>query len=86
MFTRRITVAAARASLTAAALGLVALGLAGTAGASSVDDAFLAQLQTDESSRLPRRAPSPTRTLSARPSTRATHPSRSSARWPRRPA
>jgi len=47
MFTRRITVAAARTSLTAAALGLVALGLAGSAGATSVDDAFLAQLQAD---------------------------------------
>ncbi len=47
MFTRRITVAAARSTLTAAAFGLVALGLAGTAGATSVDDAFLAQLQAD---------------------------------------
>jgi Protein of unknown function (DUF732) len=47
MFTRHFTVAAARTGLTAAALGLVALGLAGTAGASSVDDAFLAQLQAD---------------------------------------
>ncbi len=34
-------------TLSAAALGLAALGFAGTAGASSVDDAFLAQLQTD---------------------------------------
>ena len=42
MFTRRFTVAAARTSLTAAAFGLVALGLAGTAGATSVDDTFLA--------------------------------------------
>jgi hypothetical protein len=47
MFTRRFTVAAARTSLTAAAFGLVALGLAGTAGASTVDDTFLAQLQVD---------------------------------------
>lgn len=30
-----------------AALGLAAVGLAGTAGASSVDDAFLAQLAAD---------------------------------------
>ena len=47
MFTRRFTVVAARSTLTAAALGLAALGLAGTAGASSVDDTFLAQLQAD---------------------------------------
>ena len=47
MFTSRFTVAAARTALTAAALGLAALGFAGTAGASSVDDAFLAQLQAD---------------------------------------
>lgn len=47
MFTRRFTTLAARTSLTTAALGLVALGLASTAGASSVDDTFLAQLQAD---------------------------------------
>jgi hypothetical protein len=47
MFTRRFTTLAARTSLTTAALGLVALGLAGTADASSVDDTFLAQLQAD---------------------------------------
>ena len=42
MFTRRFTASVARTSLTAAALGLAALGFAGTAGASSVDDAPLA--------------------------------------------
>jgi Protein of unknown function (DUF732) len=47
MFTRRFTASAARTTLTAAALGLAALGFAGTAGASSVDDTFLAQLQAD---------------------------------------
>jgi hypothetical protein len=47
MFTRRFNIALARTSLTAAALGLAALGFAGTAGASSVDDAFLAQLDAD---------------------------------------
>ncbi|MCV7079939.1 DUF732 domain-containing protein [Mycobacterium szulgai] len=47
MFTRRFTANIARTTLTAAALGLAALGFAGTAGASSADDAFLAQLQTD---------------------------------------
>ena len=47
MFTRRFTASVARTTLTAAALGLAALGFAGTASASSVDDAFLAQLQAD---------------------------------------
>jgi hypothetical protein len=47
MFTRRFTASVARTTLTAAALGLAALGFASTAGASSVDDAFLAQLQAD---------------------------------------
>ncbi|OMC21875.1 DUF732 domain-containing protein [Mycobacterium sp. SP-6446] len=47
MFTRRFAAPAARATLTAAALGLAALGFAGTAGATTVDDAFLAQLQAD---------------------------------------
>ena len=47
MFTGRFAAPAARTTLTAAALGLAALGFAGTAGASSVDDAFLAQLQAD---------------------------------------
>ena len=47
MFTGRFAASVARTTLTAAALGLAALGFAGTAGASSVDDAFLAQLQAD---------------------------------------
>jgi hypothetical protein len=47
MFTGRFAAPVARTTLTAAALGLAALGFAGTAGASSVDDAFLAQLQAD---------------------------------------
>lgn len=47
MFTRRFTANLARTTLTAAALGLAALGFAGTASASSADDAFLAQLQSD---------------------------------------
>ena len=47
MLTRHFTASAARTTLTAAALGLGALGFGGTAGASSVDDAFLAQLQAD---------------------------------------
>jgi len=47
MFTRRFTATLAGTTLTAATLGLAALGLAATAGASSVDNAFLAQLQTD---------------------------------------
>ncbi len=47
MFTRRFTASVAGTTLTAAALGLTALGFAGTAGASSVDDAFLAQLAAD---------------------------------------
>jgi hypothetical protein len=47
MFVRRFTASVAGTTLTAAALGLAALGFAGTASASSVDDAFLAQLQAD---------------------------------------
>jgi hypothetical protein len=47
MFARRFTASVARTSVTAAALGLAAVGFAGTAGAGSVDDAFLAQLQAD---------------------------------------
>jgi Protein of unknown function (DUF732) len=43
MFPRRFTASV----IGTAALGLAALGLAGTAGASSVDDAFLAQLASD---------------------------------------
>jgi len=46
MFTRRFTASLAGTALTAAALGLAAFG-AGTASASSVDDEFLAQLQSD---------------------------------------
>ena len=47
MFTRRFTATVAGTALTAAALSLTALGLAGTAGASTTDDAFLAQIKTD---------------------------------------
>ncbi len=47
MFTHRFAASIAGTTLTAAALGLAALGFAGTAGASSVDDAFLAQLAQD---------------------------------------
>ena len=86
MFTHRFTVVAARTSLTAAALGLAALGLAGNAGASSVDDTFLAQLQADgiqppTAARAISDAHAVCRALDAGHS-----PRRSSARWPRRPA
>jgi hypothetical protein len=47
MFTRRFTASVASTTLTAAALGLAALGFAGTASATSTDNAFLAQLQAD---------------------------------------
>lgn len=47
MFTGRFTASVASTTLTAGALGLAALGFAGAAGATSVDDAFLAQLQAD---------------------------------------
>lgn len=47
MFSRRFAAAMAGTTLTAAALGLAALGVAGTASASSGDDAFLTQLQAD---------------------------------------
>ncbi|OBI93507.1 DUF732 domain-containing protein [Mycobacterium sp. 1245805.9] len=47
MFTRRFIASVAGAALTAAALGLATLGFAGTAGASTGDAAFLAQLQSD---------------------------------------
>jgi uncharacterized protein DUF732 len=47
MLTRRFIASVAGTTLTAAALGLAGLGFAGTAGASSVDDTFLAQLQAD---------------------------------------
>ena len=47
MFTRRFVATLAGTTLTAATLGLTALGMAATAGASSVDNAFLAQLESD---------------------------------------
>jgi Protein of unknown function (DUF732) len=47
MFARRFNASVARTTLTVAALGLAALGFAGIAGAASVDDQFLAQLQAD---------------------------------------
>ena len=47
MFTRRFTKSVAGTTLAAATLGMAALFAAGAAGASSVDDAFLAQLQKD---------------------------------------
>ncbi|OBJ52356.1 DUF732 domain-containing protein [Mycobacterium sp. 1423905.2] len=47
MFTRRFAASVAATTLTAGALSLAALGFAGAAGASSTDDAFLAQLQAD---------------------------------------
>jgi hypothetical protein len=80
MLTRRFTASVARTTLTAAALGLGALGFAGTAGASSVDEAFLAQLQADGIT-----PPSAARAISdahasAKPSTTATRARRSSTR------
>ncbi|MBW0020211.1 MAG: DUF732 domain-containing protein [Mycobacterium sp.] len=47
MFTRRFTASFTGTALAAGALGLAALGLAGTAGATSTDNAFLAQIQAD---------------------------------------
>ncbi len=47
MFARRFTASIAGTALTAAALGLTVLGLAGTASASSTDDVFLLQLAAD---------------------------------------
>lgn len=47
MFTRRFAASMVGTTLTAATLGLAALGFAGTASASSTDEAFLAQLQAD---------------------------------------
>lgn len=47
MFTRRFAASFAGTTLTAAALGLAALGMAGTAAASSADDAFIAQIKAD---------------------------------------
>ncbi|CAM4228211.1 hypothetical protein MB901379_03596 [Mycobacterium basiliense] len=47
MFTRRFAASTAGTALTTASLGLAALGFAATAGASSTDDAFLAQIQAD---------------------------------------
>ena len=42
MFTRRFTASLAGTALTAAALGMATLGLAGTANAASIDKEFLA--------------------------------------------
>ncbi|MDC8984377.1 DUF732 domain-containing protein [Mycobacterium marinum] len=47
MFTRRFAASLAGTTLTAASLGLAALGFAATASAGSTDDAFLAQIQAD---------------------------------------
>jgi hypothetical protein len=47
MFTRRFTASLAGTTLTVATLGMAALVFAGTAGAGSTDNAFLAQLQSD---------------------------------------
>lgn len=85
MFTRRFAASMVGTTLTAATLGLAALGFAGTASASSTDEAFLAQLQADGIT-----PPSAARAIkdahaSATPSTRVTRPKRSSRRWPRRP-
>lgn len=46
MSTRRFVASMAGTTLTAASLGLAALGFAGTASASSTDDAFLAELHS----------------------------------------
>jgi hypothetical protein len=45
--TRRFTKSVAGTTMATAALGVAALLAAGTAGASSIDDAFIAQLQND---------------------------------------
>jgi Protein of unknown function (DUF732) len=47
MLSHRFTAAVAAITLTGATVGLTALGFAGMASASSVDDAFLAQIQAD---------------------------------------
>ena len=47
MFSHRFTTSLAGTTLAAATLGLAALGFASTAGASSVDEAFLAKIQAD---------------------------------------
>lgn len=47
MFTRRFTASLAGTALTAGALGLAALGLAGPAAANSADDAFIAAIKAD---------------------------------------
>ncbi len=47
MFARRLTASLAGTTLSASALGLAMFVFAGTAGASSVDDEFLAQLRAD---------------------------------------
>jgi Protein of unknown function (DUF732) len=58
MFPRRITAYLAGTTLTAATVGLAALGFAGTASASTVDDAFLAKIAADGIT-----APSPARAI-----------------------
>lgn len=85
MFTRRFAASMVGTTLTAATLGLAALGFAGTASASSTDEAFLAQLQADGITPPSAARAIRTRTPSATPSTRVTRPKRSSRRWPRRP-
>lgn len=72
-------------TLTAATLGLAALGFAGTASASSTDEAFLAQLQADGIT-----PPSAARAIKDAHAVcdaldEVTRPKRSSRRWPRRP-
>jgi hypothetical protein len=59
MFSQRFTASLAGTTLTAATLGLAVLSFACTAGASSVDDAFLAQIKADGIT-----APSPARAIS----------------------
>lgn len=84
MFTRRFAASMVGTTLTAATLGLAALGFAGTASASSTDEAFLAQLQADGIT-----PPSAARHQDAHAVCDAldevTRPKRSSRRWPRRP-
>lgn len=86
MFTRRFAASMVGTTLTAATLGLAALGFAGTASASSTDEAFLAQLQADGiTPPSAARAIKDAHAVCDAPSTRVTRPKRSSRRWPRRP-
>lgn len=71
MFTRRFAASMVGTTLTAATLGLAALGFAGTASASSTDEAFLAQLQADGITPPSAARAIRTRTPSATPSTRS---------------